>query len=576
LDPPPKSLPLQRLAGVFALALAARLFCLWEVGPMPFTYALVGDAASFWAWAGRLAGGDWLGKEVYYQAPLYAWFLGVVRVLFGERILAAYLAQALLGALACAVLASAGAALLSPRAGLLAGVLLALYPPAIFFDGILQKESLAVVLCCGLLWCLSRLEARIGPRPRTALLLGALLGLLALTRENTMVWIPLLAVWLLVQGHGRRAAALRACALTAGVLLVLLPVALRNYAVGRELVLATSNLGPNLYIGNGPDADGTYVPLRPGRANARFEREDANALASKAEGRALTAGEVSRHWTRRTLAWISAHPGAWLRSMAHKALLFWNAYELPDTQDYEFSKRWSWLLRGGGAVWHFGVLFPLALLGVLLAGRREQWVLHALVLSQWAAVSAFFLFARYRLPIVPVLALFAAAGLCAAWDRRAEQGRALLGPLLAAVGAIALANLPLHPRERHEAMALYNWGVVLQQQGHPAEAAQRFRGAVEVDPDLAEAHYNLGTHLWRAHRPDEAQRALLEAVRARPAYSEAWNTLGLARWDLGDLRGAEQAFLRSAAEDPQNVKAAQNLARLRQAASALPDAASGR
>ena len=557
------------------LALAARLFCLWEVGPMPFTYALVGDAASFWAWAGRLAGGDWLGNEVYYQAPLYAHFLGVIRLLFGERILAPYLVQALLGSLACAALASAGAALFSARVGLLAGALLALYPPAIFFDGILQKESLAVVLCCGLLWCVARI--RTAPRWWQALLLGALLGLLALTRENTMVWIPLLAAWLWLRARGADAPQVgqgrglaRALALVAGVALVLFPVALRNQLVGHELVLATSNLGPNLYIGNGPAADGTYVPLRPGRANARFEREDAGALASKAEGRALSSGEVSRHWTRRTLAFVAAHPLAWLRLMIHKALLFWNAYELPDTQDYEFSKRWSWVLRGGGAVWHFGVLFPLAVLGAFLAGRRAQWILYALVLSQWAAVSAFFLFARYRLPIVPVLMLFAAAGLSAAWDRRAEQGRALAGPLAAALAAIVLANLPLHPPGRHEAMALYNWGVVLQQQGHPAEAAQRFHEALEVDADLAEAHYNLGTQLWRAHRPGEAQRALLEAVRARPAYSEAWNGLGLARWDLGDLRGAEQAFLRSVAEDEQNAKAVQNLARLRAAGGALP------
>ena len=50
-----------------------------------------------------------------------------------------------------------------------------------------------------------------------------------------------------------------------GAALVLLPVGLRNLAVGGEFHLTKSQFGPNFYIGNGPQADGGYVALREGR-----------------------------------------------------------------------------------------------------------------------------------------------------------------------------------------------------------------------------------------------------------------------------------------------------------------------
>jgi hypothetical protein len=78
-----------------------------------------------------------------------------------------------------------------------------------------------------------------------------------------------------------------ALAFAGGLAGALLPVAFRNWWVGGEFHLTTSQLGPNLYIGNHPGAPGGYEPLRPGRGSAEFERQDATELAEQALGRRL-------------------------------------------------------------------------------------------------------------------------------------------------------------------------------------------------------------------------------------------------------------------------------------------------
>ena len=465
--------------GLFASALALRLVYLAQLRGSPLWEYLLGDGAAYDAWARRIAAGDWLGGEVFYQAPLYPYLLAGIYALGGADPLWPRLVQALLGAASCLVLASAGRRFFGDGAGWTAGWLLALYPPALFFDGEIQKASLSLVLMTALVWLLAGLRLR--PGPRTCLATGALIGVFALNRENALLLVPLVAGWLLFvpEGTWRRRLA-RGGLLVAGALAVLLPVALRNRAIGGELVLTTAQLGPNFYIGNHSGADGRYRPLRPGRGSARYEREDATRLAEAALGRSLSPAEVSRYWLNQALRFVRREPGRWAALLARKWFLVWNAREIVDTTSLEAAADESRLLRLLGAVYHFGVLAPLALAGGWLTRRRwrELSVLY-LVLLGWAlAVAAFFVFARYRYPMVPVLLLFAgAAG-------------------LAPAACLALA-----------AALFVNW---------PPD---------DRDP-RAPTYASLGRAMADAGRLPEAQRMLERAVTLSPSFAEAWSPPG--------------------------------------------------
>src|SRR5262249_25009908 len=171
--------------------------------------------------------------------------------------------------------------------------------------------------------------------------LGLAMGALALTRENALVFIVVIIAWALTANPESRtpnpfsARAKRAAVFVAGLAVLLLPVAARNAHVGGGFYITTSQAGPNFYIGNNPQSDGTYQSLRFGRGAPEYERQDATELAEHALGRTLTPGEVSSYWFDKAMDFVTSQPGAWLKLMARKTALLWNAGEMLDTESQE-------------------------------------------------------------------------------------------------------------------------------------------------------------------------------------------------------------------------------------------------
>ena len=83
-------------------------------------------------------------------------------------------------------------------------------------------------------------------------------------------------------------------------------------------------------------------------------------------GRTLSPSEVSSYWTGRALGFITSEPMAWLRLTGRKVLLLINRTEMLDTESQESYADWSAPIAIGGWVGHFGVLVPLAVLGMIV------------------------------------------------------------------------------------------------------------------------------------------------------------------------------------------------------------------
>jgi tetratricopeptide (TPR) repeat protein len=541
------------VAVVFGVALGVRLVHVWQMRGTLFFSVLMGDSRGYDAWARQIAAGDWIGRDVFYQAPLYPYVLATLYSLFGPDLLIVRVAQALLGASACAALAVATARLFSERAGLVAGLMLALYPPAIFFDALIQKSVLDVLLLCVALAITATLarDSRVAGAWSWWTVLGVVIAALLLTRENAALLAVVLGCWAF--WHAPRAVA----AFTLGLAVVLLPVMARNYGVSGALYLTTSQFGSNLYIGNNPRADGSYGALRDGRGSPEYERLDATALAEAASGRSLTPREVSSYWTARAVEYVRSEPLAWVRLMAYKARLLVSRTEIIDTESQESHAEYSWPLAVLGRFWHFGIVLPLAFLGIAASSgqRRTLVVFYALVAAYAISVIAFFVVARYRLPLVPLLLPFAAAGVLSL----PRVGRVALAGV--AITAVA-ANWPLHTASSQQAITENNLGAALQDLGRVDEALIRYRRALELSPGYTPALNNLGSALRARGRAEEAVATYDSAIARGAGETNAslYLNRGNALMEQGSITEAVESFRQALAADPQSAHARDSLA----------------
>jgi Tfp pilus assembly protein PilF/4-amino-4-deoxy-L-arabinose transferase-like glycosyltransferase len=550
---------------IFATALAVRLLHVWQLRASPFFDVLMGDSRGYDDWARRIAAGEWIGRDVFYQAPLYPYLLGVVYAIAGRHLLLVRVVQAVIGSASCALVGGAAARLFSPAGaraaraiGLAAGLMLALYAPAIFFDALIQKSVLDVFFVSAALWLIATVvDPPASPRLTTTrrwFVLGLTIGALALTRENALVFIVVILAWAFFNPQSPIRSPLaprakRALVFLGGLALVLAPVAARNAYVGGGFYITTSQFGPNLYIGNNPRSDGTYQSLRFGRGAPEYERQDATELAERALGRPLTPAEVSSYWVDQAMDFVTSRPGAWLTLMARKTALLWNATEMLDTESQEAHAEWSLPLRALSFVGHFGVLVPLAVLGAFVTWpmRRRLVIVYALTIAYAASVVLFYVFARYRYPLVPMLMLFAAAGVIGARElyavRSAPATRArAFGAAAAAVAATVFCNWPMLSTTLMRAVTESNLAVALQAEGRIDEATAHYERALALRADYAPAYNNLGTALRAEGRLEEAAAAYRRAIALRGEYPEAHYNLANVLTDEGKAAEAAEHF----------------------------------
>jgi tetratricopeptide (TPR) repeat protein len=557
-------------------AMAIRGWHCWSFRDTEYWGVLLGDAARYHEWAQEIAGGAWIGEGTFYQAPLYPYVLAALYSTTGPSVAAARTLHCLLGAASCVLLANAGRRFFGPVAGLLAGFFLAISPAAVFHDGLLQKTSLATFLSCLLLAMVAGLLRR--PSLTRWFFAGLIVGLLGLVRENALLLGGVLAawgIWFPRPTHARNLAARRCLMLLCGVMAALAPVLVRNRLVGGEWRLTTAQFGPNFYIGNNRDADGTYYEFAPERGTPTFEQLDATEIAESRSGRKLRPGEVSAWWTRRTWTDIREAPREWLGLLAQKAALTWSTVEIADTEDqftYAALSPPLWILSR----WlPFGILSGVAWFGIAATwrARRRLWVLYAMLAAYTASVALFYVFARYRLPLVPTLALFAGAGTVRlSWMLRHREWRRLIlcGAVGAAVWLFAQPDIVgrMFPRwpdlapSRMRSVTCFNMGAAHWRNGSPLEEVEPwFKQSVALNPEYASAWLFWGRVLADFDQPTQAVPKLRRAAELDPRGSDIRVDLGEALLDAGQPREAIAPLEQAVALEPSLVDAQHLLGR---------------
>ncbi|MCC7265391.1 MAG: tetratricopeptide repeat protein [Candidatus Latescibacteria bacterium] len=531
----------RHLVLIFFVALVLRLGYLLEMHASPYFSVLVLDAEEYAFLGEAIAKGNWAAGvgATYVHGLLYPVILALFN-LVGAGHTAVRVFQALLGAGSCALIYQVAQAVFPRPTPLLAGLFGAGYWLLIFYTGELLTTTLSVFLEL----LLVTLVLRHARRPSSGMAAGAglVLGLLTVTHNTAFFQFPVVAwgLWRGSSSHGRGRRLWLAAAL--GLALVLVPFILRNLLVQGSLLPAQGAW--SLYLGTNADADGTPY-ARQGLDWQRLETLPYQA------GMAASASEKARFYLEASARFVLEHPGAYLGLLYHKFRLFWNAFEVPISEDLAYYQTHSRLHRL--LILDFGLLAPLALVG-LVWGWRRRWqcpFLAGLVLSHLAAGMAFTVCARYRLPALPLLLPFAAEGVRrgVAILRRRQPRRSAV--LLASLGAaMALVHTGVNPREVNPVRSAWLQGHVLMRQGQYARGEEAFlRGLDETGPD-PDIYNSLGAAREWLGREPEAEAAYLEALRLAPEHSRPRLNLGKLYLKQARLGEAETALRSALRDDP--------------------------
>ncbi|MCO6437818.1 MAG: glycosyltransferase family 39 protein [Phycisphaerae bacterium] len=510
------------LTGIFLVALGLRLFYVQQMRASPLFDHPVMDEQYHDEWAQAFAEGQTYIEGPYFRAPLYPWFLGTIYWLFGHDLFAARVVQALLGSLSCGLLFLIGRRIFGRTVGAIAGFTAASYWILIYFDGELLIPLLIVFLDLLLMWML--LEAGEKPRWWRFALAGAVVGLSALARPNILLFVPAIVTWLIWQHRSDwRSAIVRSLCLVAGCLLPIAPVTVRNYAVGGDLVLISSQGGVNFYIGNNPRSDGRTA-IVPGTPGGWWEGYRASiALAEEAAGKSVRPSDVSRYYFREALSWIFSNPGDFVAHTWLKTRLFFSSWEISNNKGiYFWTERFGrvllWLPLG------FPVVAPLGLAGLVLCLRRgsSAFPLWGFVIVYSISVILFFCTARYRVPVLPPLILLASYFVVevARYLKARKWELPLAGAMVLVLSALLVNTWPQgREKFRNDAFSYVRLGGIYARQGDLDRAVESYQSAIAEAPTMLMAHFQLATVLHRQGKLDEAIAEYRTALNCKPTLS---------------------------------------------------------
>ena len=574
------------LLAVFVIKLAVfldlgRHVLLVPVGPQ--------DDAFYAQLADRVAHGDvWLADPAsfagqpappFFLSPLYVYVLAAALKVSGGSLAFARLVQIALGTVGVWLLAMTARRWYGERAAWWTTVLACLFGLATFFELLIVPASLDPFLTALDLFLITRAIDRDSWSGWA--LAGAALGLHALNRPNVLLVFGAMAVLVLFwvfrprDDHPRStvAALAAATAFALAGLLAMAPATVRNWRVAHQFVLISSPAGLNVLIGNGPEATGTFVRVMNVEPSVQGQWLDAPAAASRGLLHDASPNETSRYFLRQSLDWIAAHPWQEVRLLARKTRYTLSATFISISHSYPFFARDTFnsltLLIVGPTL-----IVPFGLVGLVVArpaDRRGYWLWALYAPLSLLSVVAFFVTARYRLPMQ--VALLAPAGAAIAWmiDRVRARAWRGLAPVAGVTAVLALfvgwpTGLADGRAEAQVRLALYdirtgrqaegdalvtralamhadpetvrlNVGQLYETMNRPADAVTQYRAGLMVNPESVPLHFALGRALFAEGKDDEAVGELVRA-RSGPLADAATRILVLS---LSRLHRADEA-----------------------------------
>lgn len=387
------------------------------------------------------------GELTSLRPPLYPAVVALIYQLFGaHNYFAVAVLQSLVSLVTMELTYRLGAAVYGPPVGRIATAVAAFYPSLLAFNCLLLSETLFTCFYTACTLASVRLLSK--PNWRDAVALGLFLGLGALTRSILYLCAVPVAGYLVLFACYPVARRLALASLSIAVFAAILaPWAYRNTQLQQTFTLVDVMGGRNVMMGNYEHTPlerswATITDVTGDQAWHRILAADTPDYAS------LTQGQIDKRAMAYGLRYFFTHP----KQSAQRCLVrFFNFWQLDRTivaglQQGVFGR------HSQGFVLAMAVLFTGGYAATLLAAigglfiAPPPWRANLLLLL-WIAIpcaihTAAFAHSRYHLPLIPLLAVYAAAAVAAllAQPRLIFTRRAALAGATFAVFVVAWAR----------------------------------------------------------------------------------------------------------------------------------------
>lgn len=514
------------LLALLALAMILQVMVLqqgWTANP--FARTPLGDAQVYWDWAGEIADGKLQGETPFLSAPLYPYFLGLLRWL-GASLLGVYAIQALMHVATIALIADTGRRRFGAVTGVLAGFLYLLLLDPTYYVGRTVNVTLQLLTIALLLWQGVRIVEQRTIRKQA--FFGFLLGLSVLANPSMLLAVPLFVAWIMWGAERDLAGGLLILVLS---LAVIAPATIHNHRASGEFIPISAQAGVTFYHGNAPGASGVYNPI-PGVAKNRDQQNrDAYYQAADATGEQSWKG-TSRHFFSEGVRYLVENPGEAIVLETRKFWWFFSGREYGDLYLPRMEKEHGIGSKLAFTPLSLALFLPLALLGLILHSRKgfRNAVPELLLFGMPLLVVLVFWYSpRYRMPVAPVTMLLAAHAIVIA-TRRNDKEMTVAIPWRVAGGALLMFGVITGPinyatgfdeADTLEPAFLFSVGDTLRVEEKFEEAEVYLQKAIDQGFNTFEAHYGYaqlllrrGNQLWSSDDGAEQARGLEYFARA--------------------------------------------------------------
>lgn len=561
---------------IFAVALIVRLLFLEQISSLPYFDSPIIDPKQYDDFARSLLEESAIGFTPFYQAPLYSYFLAAIYAVLGDARIWPHIIHTILGASNVLWIYFLARKIFSSRVALLSASIIAFYGTLIFYEGDFYRENLLISLY---LWMVLALYWALKPS-RTVLysagkwlLVGLLFTLSVITRENSLIFLPLIpcAIWYLAKGSpgllrgGIKEKIIATVCVLLPLSFVLYQTARFNYEADGKWSIVSSQGGLNFYLGNNPDMDRTTT-RQPG-----IEWKELTSMPLREAG-VSKPFEGSDWFYQKTFKFIRKHPFQWAKIMFKKVYLFWTGYEMMPNEDINLYREASPILkvliwRVPGFNFPFGVICPLAIMGMFFVIRykgKAETPLLWLILFYMFSVVLYNVRARYRLPVIPFFIILSAHGLTHLISLAKDRDkRPFFKALAGFVIFFLLVNLPFYDFSYAEKFpSSYNIAKIYHERKQYKKALNKYNQALKDGLNLAEVHNDLAMLYSDLGRNKLAIKELKKSIDLAPDFDKMRVTLGKTYRSMELLKNAGREYARAVEINKYNPEAFLEMAEL--------------